>query len=102
METETGKRGDPMLKGSSVLPLIDRKVSALESGFNLISAGIIIFLMLLVVIEVVGRYLFNHPIQGHYEIVVAFMAPLVFFGFAYTQRVGGNIRMELFISRIED
>lgn len=100
METKKGTGDEPILRGSSVVPLIDRKVSAVESGFNLMSAGIIVFLMVLVVVEVIGRYIFNHPIQGHYEIVVALMAPLVFFGMAYTERAGGHIRMELFISKI--
>lgn len=79
---------------------VDNKVSVIESGFNLVSASIIVFLMLFVVAEVIGRYLFNRPIYGHYEIVVAAMVPLVFLGLSYTERVGGHIRMELLISRI--
>lgn len=79
---------------------VDNKVAVVESGLNLVSAGIIVFLMLFVCAEVGGRYLFNSPIYGHYEIVVAAMVPLVFLGFSYTERVGGNISMELFISKI--
>jgi len=87
-------------KHGSLLLGIDQKTSRVESGFNLISASIILFIMIFVVIEVLGRYLFNHPIQGHHEIVVALMAPLVFLGIAYTEQQGGHIRMDLLISRI--
>ena len=83
-----------------LLHRLDRKVAVVESGLNLVSSGIIVFLMLFVCAEVVGRYLFNHPIFGHYEIVVAAMVPLVFLGFSYTEQAGGNISMQLLVSRI--
>ena len=35
--------------------------------------------------DVLGRYLFNHPITGTYEISQILLASIVFFGLAYTQ-----------------
>lgn len=95
-ETEVGRPG----KKFGVFRLIENKTSVVETCLNLTSAVIIVFLMLFVTAEVVGRYVFNHPIQGHYDIVVVVMAPLVFFGLAHTERIGGHIRMELFITKV--
>lgn len=67
---------------------------------NLTSVFIIMFLMFFATAEILGRYLFNAPIRGHLEIVELIMAGVVFFGIAYTQRVGGHVRMELFITRV--
>jgi TRAP-type C4-dicarboxylate transport system permease small subunit len=50
--------------------------------------------------EILGRYLFNTPIPGHLEIVELIMAGVVFFGIAYTERVGGHVRMELFVTKV--
>jgi TRAP-type C4-dicarboxylate transport system permease small subunit len=50
--------------------------------------------------EILGRYIFNAPVPGHVEIVELIMAGVVFFGIAYTERVGGHVRMELFITRV--
>jgi len=89
-----------MKERSKVLPWIDRKVSSVESGLNLLGTLVILFLMFFVTLEVVGRYFFNHPVQGHYEIVVLLMAPVVFLGMAYTEQIGGHITMDLVISRV--
>ena len=53
--------------------------------------------MLIGVAHVLGRKFFNLPIFGYIDIVEIMMAFLVFLGLAYTERLGGHIRMELFV-----
>jgi len=50
--------------------------------------------------EVLSRYFFNYPIPGHVEIVELIMAAIVFLGIAYTQREGGHVGMELFVTYV--
>lgn len=57
-------------------------------------------LMVLGAADVVGRYLFNSPIQGAMEISELLLAGIVFFGWPYTQATRGHITVDLFISRI--
>jgi TRAP-type C4-dicarboxylate transport system permease small subunit len=49
--------------------------------------------------DVIGRYLFNHPIRGTYEISEVLMAGLILLSLAYTQRKGGHVTVELLVSR---
>ncbi len=69
----------------------------IENLFNLIAATSILVLMLLAVVQVVGRNLFNQPVPGFIDITEQAMAVFAFMGIAYCQRVGGHIRMELIL-----
>jgi C4-dicarboxylate transporter DctQ subunit len=90
----------PAWKRSSLFRAIEGKIRIIEDWLNLCSVFIIMFLMFFATAEILGRYLFNSPIPGHVEIVELIMAGVVFFGIAYTERVGGHVRMELFVTRV--
>lgn len=72
-----------------------------EDGFNLIAAASILVLMLLAVIQIFGRTLFNAPIPGYIDITEQAMAVFAFMGIAYCQRVGGHIRMEIVLGKLK-
>jgi TRAP-type C4-dicarboxylate transport system permease small subunit len=72
--------------------------SRVNKQLNLIGVFIIFFLMFLIVADVTGRYLWNTPILGTYDIGQSLIVIIVFFGFPYTQKIGGNIRVESVIS----
>ena len=90
----------PAWKRFSLLRAIEGKIRIIEDWLNLCSVFIIMFLMFFATAEILGRYLFNNPIPGHVEIVELIMAGVVFFGIAYTERVGGHVRMELFVTKV--
>ncbi|MBE0624806.1 MAG: TRAP transporter small permease [Burkholderiales bacterium] len=68
-----------------------------ETSFNLVAALFIFGLMLLGVAQVLGRRLFHAPIPGYIDFVEISIASFAFLGIAYCQRVGGHVRMELFL-----
>jgi TRAP-type C4-dicarboxylate transport system permease small subunit len=91
--------GDPAIAtGGGALGAVDRFVHAIERLTALLSGLGIFLLMLIGVAHVLGRKFFNLPIFGYIDIVEIMMAFLVFLGLAYTERLGGHIRMELFVS----
>jgi C4-dicarboxylate transporter DctQ subunit len=102
MEVDAGaSNGEtPVWKRSFLLRGIEGKIRIMEDWLNLASVFIIMFLMFFASAEILGRYIFNAPIPGHVEIVELIMAGIVFFGIAYTERVGGHVRMELFVTRV--
>ena len=57
--------------------------------------------MLLGVAHVLGRKFFDLPVFGYIDIIEIMMAFLVFLGLAYTEQLGGHIRMELFVSYLK-
>ena len=94
-----GAKSLPLLKQFRLFSYPERVIATVDITLNLISVGFIMVLMLFAAAEIVGRYLFNYPIPGHVEIVELIMAAIVFLGISYTQRVGGHIRMDLFITK---
>jgi TRAP-type C4-dicarboxylate transport system permease small subunit len=63
-------------------------------GANGLSAVFVLVLMVLVMADIIGRYLFNRPVPMTYEVGSFMMVFIVFLGLAYTQRVGAHIRVE--------
>lgn len=103
MEEQAEKAETKMPAWKRVMSIVHplyRGVSSVEAGLNIAGALLIFFLMLFTMGEVLGRYLFNRPILGHVEIVELVMAGIVFFGLAFTEKVGGHPRMELFVTRV--
>jgi TRAP-type C4-dicarboxylate transport system permease small subunit len=86
--------------GGGALGAVDRGMHALEKFTALISGLGIFGLMLIGVVQIFGRKLFNAPIFGYIDIVEIAMSGLVFLGLAYTERLGGHIRMELIVSHL--
>ena len=84
--------------GGGALGAVDRAMHGVEKFTALISGFGIFGLMLIGVVQIFGRKLFNAPIFGYIDIVEIAMSALVFLGLAYTERLGGHIRMELFVS----
>lgn len=84
--------------GGGALGAVDRAVHAVEKATALASGFGIFALMMIGVYQVFGRKFFNAPLEGYIDYVEIGMSFLVFLGLAYTERLGGHIRMELFVS----
>ena len=81
----------------------DRLLRPVEDSMNMIAAVAIMSLMLLGVVQIVlrARWLFNAPIFGYIDVIELTMPALAIFGFAYCQREGVHIRMDILIRRFE-
>jgi TRAP-type C4-dicarboxylate transport system permease small subunit len=80
---------------------LDRINAHIETVLNVLGVTFIIILMFFTACEILGRYLFNNPIPGYVEDTELIMAAIVFLGIGYTQRVGGHIRMDMFIQKMK-
>ena len=93
MSSETEVQG-------SILARLNKALMPVEDVANLLAAFAIMALMLLGVLQIVMRTVFNTPINGYIDLVELSMASMAFLGAAYTQRLGSHIRMELMIGRL--
>ena len=84
----------------SLLSRLDRGLFRLELGFGLIAGLSVFILMLLAVGSVGGRQLFNQPLPGYVDWIEQFMPVIAILAVAYTQRLGGHIRMDIFVGRL--
>lgn len=90
----------PVYEDQSVLSKIDQWLFKLESTLSLFGGLIIFMLVFLAVANVTGRWFLNMPVDGYIDWVEQFMAFFAFLGIAYTQRLGGHIRMDMVIGRL--
>jgi TRAP-type C4-dicarboxylate transport system permease small subunit len=67
-----------------------------------IAGGLIMVLMLLTAADVAGRFLFNSPILGAYEISEILMVGIVFLGIAYVQSNKGHVIIEVVTVRMPE
>lgn len=70
-----------------------------EDALLVVCACIFMLLMFLGAGDVIGRFFFNSPITGTYELSTMMMGAIVLLGWAYTQRQGGHVAVELFYSK---
>ena len=89
-----------ILEDDSVLSRLDRIYFRFEVLLNLMGGLAIFLLVLLATTNVLGRFLFSLPIDGYVDWVEQAMAFIAFLGIAYTNRLGGHIRMDIVISRL--
>ena len=89
-----------VLSDDSRLSRLDRRLHRLESALALLSGLAVFSLMLLAVVSVGGRNLFNQPLPGYVDWIEQVMPLIAFMGIAYTQRNGGHIRMDMLVGRL--
>ena len=62
----------------------------------LAGGALLLVAIVITLVSVTGRYAFNAPVPGDYELVELVCAVGVFLFFPYTQAIGGNITAEFF------
>ena len=89
------------LSDQTSLGRLDRSLYKVEAFFALGSGVMTLTLMVLAVISVSGRHLFNAPLPGYVDWISQAMPFIAFLGLSYTHRDGGHIRMDLVIGRFQ-
>jgi TRAP-type C4-dicarboxylate transport system permease small subunit len=78
---------------------LDRLTKALERAFMMLAAAGLMAIMLVVVADVVLRYVFAAPLSWSYDVISMYLVTLVFYmALADTFRSGGHIKIDLFAS----
>lgn len=93
-------QGASVTRRSSTFISMLRWSEALDTWLNYLGMFFIILLMLLTLVNVAGRLLFNWPFKGYIDVEEMMMALLVFLSLAYCQLKNGNIRFELFMTKL--
>jgi TRAP-type C4-dicarboxylate transport system permease small subunit len=80
----------------------DKIIGRLASVLGAVSIAGIFFLMILIVLDVFLRFVFNSPIQGSYELVERGMFCAIFASFAYAQTEKAHIRIDLLVGKFPE
>lgn len=65
-----------------------------------VSLAALFVMMILMVVDVGGRYLFNRPLSGGYELVELLMIPCALMAIAYCEQKRGHLTMEFAVDRL--
>ena len=79
---------------------LDKSIHLINSALRYVCMSLLFFMMALGTCDVMGRYLFNKPILGTYEIFEILLPAIVLLGLGYTQGSNAHVRVELFISHL--
>ncbi len=90
-----------VLEDGSTLSRLDRTLFKLETFFALLSGLAIFALMILAVVSVGGRNFLGQPVPGYVDWIEQAMPLIAFMGVAYTQRLGGHIRMDILVGQLK-
>jgi TRAP-type C4-dicarboxylate transport system permease small subunit len=74
---------------------MEKAINALVWVLAIIASIVLACMMLLTVIDVGGRYLFNRPILGSTELTEFMMVPLCFFAIVWCTRKNLHIKLDL-------
>ncbi|NVO28849.1 TRAP transporter small permease [Donghicola sp. C2-DW-16] len=89
-----------VLTDDSLLSRMDQGLLRLEKFFALIAGFAVFGLMVLAVVSVTGRNLFNEPLPGYVDWIQQLMPLIAFMGISYVQRDGGHIRMDILVAQL--
>ncbi|MAH83052.1 MAG: hypothetical protein CBB68_00885 [Rhodospirillaceae bacterium TMED8] len=84
----------------SLLSRLDRFWIKIEDALCFGGALVILGLMIFGTANAIGRKFFDMPLWGYTDLVTLFMVAFAFLAVSAMQRVGGHIRMELFIRQM--
>ena len=79
---------------------LDYGVFQVEKGFTFLSSLCIFALMIIGVVQIFGRKFFGMPIYGYIDMVELSMTTFAFLAISYTERLGGDVRMDLLIGKL--
>jgi TRAP-type C4-dicarboxylate transport system permease small subunit len=79
---------------------IARATDAVASAAAYAAGATLILLMLLTTADVVGRYFFNSPINGVFDLTHFAVSIMVFLGLAYCGYRGGHVVIELLYDKL--
>ncbi|MGB2813836.1 MAG: TRAP transporter small permease subunit [Dehalococcoidales bacterium] len=82
-----------MKKILNIIDITSEKAGNIARWFGLL-------LILVVVYDVVARYVFNAPTIWGYEVGIALGMSLYCFGYAYTEKIRGHVRVDVFYIHI--
>ena len=80
-----------------MLKTIVRRLGSLNVMLAYVGGYVLFGMMILTTCDVIGRYLFNLPITGAYEISEAMMVTVVFFFIGYAQAAKAHVAVDLVV-----
>lgn len=83
-----------------MLNKIDLSIVLINQILQYVAAALLLFVAMLITFDVTMRFVFNKPVIGIAEIVANGILIIAFLQLSYAVRIGGMLRSELLLSRL--
>lgn len=80
-----------------MIKTVVNRISSLNAWLAKLGGYVLLGMMLLTTSDVIGRYIFNAPITGAYEVTEVMMVTLIFLFIGYTQAEKSHISIDLVV-----
>jgi TRAP-type C4-dicarboxylate transport system permease small subunit len=87
------------MKSENLVKKVQRILDAVTAGVSWVGAGALILMVMVVVGNVLGRYLFRKPLLGAVELVGLLTVIVVFCVLAYAEARGSHVVVDILVSR---
>lgn len=84
----------------NVARTIKNLIYQLSALLNIVGVGLILIMVLLIVVDILSRLIFNVALQGSYEVVEYIMGLVIVFALGYTQIKDGHISVTTLIEML--
>ena len=78
----------------------ERLINVPTKGLNTVAMVLLVFMMLFVAIDVIGRYFLNRPFKGSSDLIELMMGVVVFFSLAYCTQQRGDARVDVLYAKL--
>lgn len=82
-----------------MLNLFLKITTFINKAMSVVAMAVLCLMMVLTTIDVMGRYLFDKPVQGTFELTEIMLATIVFCSLAFCQFSKGHISVDIVVSR---
>lgn len=93
-------KGVPLLERITIL--LEKVVYAINNVTHKIASVLLFLLMILTTADVFGRYVFNKPITGVYEVTGLILAVIIFFSLGMTQIKKDHIEIDFLTNKFSE
>lgn len=98
-EYENDSTTDTTLNDHMFVQGLEKLTVRINAILHKISGVLLMGLMFFTAIDVVGRYFFNSPIKGTYELTGLFLALMIFYSLGSGQLKGNHIEIDFFTKK---
>ncbi len=81
-----------------MLNLFLKTIKLVNRAMSIFAMGILCLMMMLTTLDVFGRYFFNKPVQGTFEMTEIMLSAIVFCSLAFCQFGNGHISVDILVN----
>lgn len=81
---------------------MEKLIDSLCKGLHYVAQLVLVAMMLMITVDVLGRWIFDFPIKGTYDFTQSGLSMVIFLGLAYTHQVREHISIDFLVEKFPE